>query len=94
MVWEGIHLNSITSLYVIHGSLTSLHYMDKIMRHPFIPSALQATRQGVTSQDNNATPHRARVITDFPQHQGIPRMDWPTRSPDFAPIQHVWDVLG
>ena len=45
-------------------------------------------------QDDNATPHRARVVTDFVQQQGIQRLLWPARSPDLAPTEHLWDLLG
>ena len=40
-------------------------------------SLKQPMGQGTSLQDNNATPYRAQVITDFQQQQGIPRIDWP-----------------
>ncbi|UYV70922.1 hypothetical protein LAZ67_8001110, partial [Cordylochernes scorpioides] len=29
-----------------------------------------------------------------PKSENIRRMDWPARSPDLIPIEHVWDALG
>ena len=93
MVWGGILLEGATPLYVIQGSLAGQRHRDEIVR-PLIQPALQAMGPGATLQDDNVTPHRARVVNDFLQQQKIPRMNCPARSPDLAPLQHVLDVLG
>ncbi|GFX45155.1 transposable element Tcb1 transposase [Trichonephila clavipes] len=43
--------------------------------------------------DDNARPHRANIVDECLQSEDIPCMDWPACSPDFKPIEHVWDML-
>ena len=44
-------------------------------------------------QDDNARPHRARVVNDYLQQSGVNRMEWPACSPDLNPTENLWDEL-
>ncbi|GFX32904.1 transposable element Tcb2 transposase [Trichonephila clavipes] len=44
--------------------------------------------------DDNAPCHRTVAAEQLLESEDIERMDWPARSPDLIPIEHVWDFLG
>ena len=48
----------------------------------------------VVLQDDNARPHRARIVQQFLQQNNMDHLDWPARSPDLSPIEHVWYFLS
>ena len=45
-------------------------------------------------QENNAIPHRDRVVLDFLQQGNVTEMEQPARSPDCNPIEHICDEFG
>ncbi|KFM71821.1 Transposable element Tc1 transposase, partial [Stegodyphus mimosarum] len=45
-------------------------------------------------QDDNARPHRLRIVDDYFQQETIMPLEWPARFPDLNPMEHVWDTLG
>ena len=44
--------------------------------------------------DDNARPHRDRVLDAYLHEQDIILMDWAPYRPDMNSIEHMWDVIG
>ena len=44
--------------------------------------------------NDNARPHRTRIVRKFRQQKAINTFHWPALSPDMNPIERVWGYIG
>ena len=65
---------------------------DEIVQ-PYVIPFIQAQANNTTFQQDNTQPHVARVVRDYLTQQNVDLLPWPSVSPNFSPIEHVWDEM-
>ena len=76
------------------GSMVNGEYYASLIEHrvrPFLEKLEEATKKPVFFQQDNAPPH-ASAVAACALRKINTLGEWPPRSPDFSPIEHIWAV--
>ncbi|GFU92119.1 uncharacterized protein TNCV_3683341 [Trichonephila clavipes] len=75
LVWAGISLGGHTDLHMFHGgTVTGLRYRDEIL-DPYVHPYAAAIGNDFILMDDNARPHRARIVEEYLEDHGLERME-------------------
>ena len=66
----------------------------RVLEEHLVPHGRAWYRNNSLLADDNARPHRARVVDDYLHEQDIICMDWAPYRPDMNSIEHIWNESG
>ncbi|GFS49453.1 transposable element Tcb1 transposase [Trichonephila clavipes] len=94
MVWAGISLGYRTDLHIFKRcSVTAVRYRDEVLE-PIVRLYVAAVGPTFVLMDDNVRLHRADIVDDYLESEGIARMARPAYLLHLNRIENLWDALG
>lgn len=94
MVWGVMSARGIGTLKTITGTLKGTTYID-ILGDYLVPAAhFMGYGDRFIFQEDNAPCHKARIVTEWKNNEGITTLPWPPQSPDLSPIENLWGIVA
>ncbi|GFW28670.1 transposable element Tcb1 transposase [Trichonephila clavipes] len=93
MVWGCFSWFDLGPLGPVIGNMSSEMYVD-ILDNAALPALWQYFGEGpFIFQQDNCSIHTSRFAQTWFDEMGVQKLDWPSKSPDLSPVEHLCDEL-
>ena len=91
--WGCFSSSGVGSLIFIDGNMTGELYRESLETN-FLKSVekLGMSHDWIFQRDNDSK-HRATIVANWLNRNGVERFHWPLFSPDLNPIENLWDEV-
>nr|CAH7747184.1 unnamed protein product [Callosobruchus chinensis] len=86
--WRNVLFSDESRFGLIPEAMTDAYYLQIIINAIVQPLCNEIGDQFIC-MDDNARPHRTRVVQQALENGNIARLEWPAMSPDMNPIDYV-----
>lgn len=95
MVWGFVSYDCKLDLITVRGNLNGQSHQQNILEASVVAHfENHPLNTRPIFMDDNARPHRARLVTDYLGDKSITTLPWPARRGDLNLIEHSWDFIG